>query len=441
MKPIKIKIHQLGAIRDSEVEISPVMFFSGESGLGKSYLALLCHYFFEVLLNNTRLTKLFDESEAYQFDRLRKTVTKERQSLPKLKTKDLEQWLAKDIVEYMRYMLQVDDVPCDITLNLPQEINLSFSYQLGDSGLSDKEDRYIFIRLPSLAMQVKDFDIIDRESPFAYTTRFYLRKILFGDISALEDVVILPPSRGAFFTEDITAKTGLFRRFVVRMEDLDTRKEHEPNISRSLLRKYEEIIGGRIVRRDRRYFYETDNLSIPISGTASSVKELAPLSLIISRSDMAKTAILFEEPEAHLHPCMQRKMADLLSMLISHGTYMQITTHSDYILRRLNELIMLGQLKEQYRMEDKEEQFEHKCAELRISPTLALDASGISAYYLEKKNDGTSRVERQSLENGRLSYKSFFRAIEEELRLTSLLEDMVSPPEETSVGSEADCQN
>lgn len=49
MEGITIHINRLGAIRDSVVKLKPIMIFSGESGLGKSYMAMLCHYVFIVL--------------------------------------------------------------------------------------------------------------------------------------------------------------------------------------------------------------------------------------------------------------------------------------------------------------------------------------------------------------------------------------------------------
>ena len=45
MKSVKINIKRLGAIRDSELYIKPLMIFSGESGLGKSCALFLCHSF------------------------------------------------------------------------------------------------------------------------------------------------------------------------------------------------------------------------------------------------------------------------------------------------------------------------------------------------------------------------------------------------------------
>ena len=41
MERITITIHRLGAIKDSVIEMKPIMVFSGESGLGKSYVAML----------------------------------------------------------------------------------------------------------------------------------------------------------------------------------------------------------------------------------------------------------------------------------------------------------------------------------------------------------------------------------------------------------------
>ena len=44
MRTVTFNITKLGAIRDSKIELKPLMLFSGESGLGKSYAAFLIHY-------------------------------------------------------------------------------------------------------------------------------------------------------------------------------------------------------------------------------------------------------------------------------------------------------------------------------------------------------------------------------------------------------------
>ena len=63
MKNVKIKIHQLGMIGESEeIALNRLMIFSGESGLGKSYLSIICHYIFAVLLDNKRINSFFEKN-------------------------------------------------------------------------------------------------------------------------------------------------------------------------------------------------------------------------------------------------------------------------------------------------------------------------------------------------------------------------------------------
>lgn len=46
MQLLSFRIHKLGLIQETdEIRLNRLMIFSGESGLGKSYLAMLCHYF------------------------------------------------------------------------------------------------------------------------------------------------------------------------------------------------------------------------------------------------------------------------------------------------------------------------------------------------------------------------------------------------------------
>ena len=60
MNKVTFNINQLGAIKDSKIEMKPFMLFSGESGLGKSYAAFLIHYLYVVLIND-RLNNFFVE--------------------------------------------------------------------------------------------------------------------------------------------------------------------------------------------------------------------------------------------------------------------------------------------------------------------------------------------------------------------------------------------
>ena len=53
--------------------------------------------------------------------------------------------------------------------------------------------------------------------------------------------------------------------------------------------------------------------------------------------------LIIDEPELNLHPENQRRVARLLARLVNLGIKIFITTHSDYIIKELNTLIMLNQ--------------------------------------------------------------------------------------------------
>lgn len=52
--------------------------------------------------------------------------------------------------------------------------------------------------------------------------------------------------------------------------------------------------------------------------------------------------LIVDEPELNLHPNNQRKIARILSMIANRGVKVIASTHSDYFIREINNLIMLN---------------------------------------------------------------------------------------------------
>jgi hypothetical protein len=95
----------------------------------------------------------------------------------------------------------------------------------------------------------------------------------------------------------------------------------------------------------------TERLGINLA--SSSVKALAGLTLFLRHRAQKGHFLIIDEPELNLHPHNQRLVARLLARLARSGLKVMISTHSDYILRELNNLIMLsrdkdGQLREKH---------------------------------------------------------------------------------------------
>lgn len=92
-----------------------------------------------------------------------------------------------------------------------------------------------------------------------------------------------------------------------------------------------------------------DAITLPIYIASSSVKSLFILDAYVSHIAKPGQILIIDEPELNLHPDNLRYMARLLAMLINNGVKLLFTTHSDYIIKELNNLIMLESLPENIR--------------------------------------------------------------------------------------------
>lgn len=418
MKCIKVRIDQLGRIRDSEILVSPLMVFSGESGLGKSYLALLCHYFFELLINTSRLNHFFVDNNI-DFNILSKDF-KDVGTALEIKKQDLETWMAKDAILYLRYMLGYDGISGQIEITLPESVpdTMAFTYKNELTGLVDKEEIYTILSLGNLRFRIQEKTQFD-ESPFAFLLRFVLIDYIFGNYQKLDSTFVLPPSRGPILTEQIIPTTGMYSEFLSDMAGLNRIKPRPDTASEIVLKLFKTILEGEVDKEETTYIYTTNDASMPVSAAAASIREIAPLQILAKKQDVSRCAILVEEPEAHLHPLKQRMMADIIGALSHNGAIMQITTHSDYFLRRLNELIMFAKAKKTTDDPDKLRTLSEK---VNIVEDMSIDESIIGAYLLRKQADNTSIAVKQDISNG-IPFAAFRDAILDNMNYQDILGD------------------
>ena len=98
-------------------------------------------------------------------------------------------------------------------------------------------------------------------------------------------------------------------------------------------------------------FDETNNINfhlnnqkdtLPLHLTSSTVKTYFGLWFYLQHMAQEGDVLMIDEPELSLHPNNQRKIARLLAQLVNKGIRVVISTHSDYMVREFNSLIMLG---------------------------------------------------------------------------------------------------
>jgi len=102
--------------------------------------------------------------------------------------------------------------------------------------------------------------------------------------------------------------------------------------------KLERIISGKVDYDNsaKDFIYRRAGADLSIKNTASGIKVFGILQLLVINDFMSKNTILiFDEPENHLHPKWQLKLADALVQFAKHGVYILVSSHSPYMIEAL----------------------------------------------------------------------------------------------------------
>ena len=119
---------------------------------------------------------------------------------------------------------------------------------------------------------------------------------------------------------------------------------------------------------------------LPLMNASSMVSELAPMVLYLRHVVKPGEVLIIEEPESNLHPAMQVEFMRQLAAVVNAGVRIMITTHSEWILDELANLVRLSELPP-----------EKRTPRLKNEP--ALDPRDVGVWLFERgKEDDGSRV-------------------------------------------------
>ncbi|MDP3331920.1 MAG: AAA family ATPase [Methylococcaceae bacterium] len=130
--------------------------------------------------------------------------------------------------------------------------------------------------------------------------------------------------------------------------------------------------------------YRSNNKKLPLHFSSSTVKTLFGLVFYLEHLAEEGDCLMIDEPELNLHPDNQRQVARVLAQLVNAGLKIIVSTHSDYFIRELNNLIMLKtcfsgatELQNKYGYQDNE----------------LLAANQVSAYLFDNKKIVSMRLD------------------------------------------------
>ncbi|MBY0378711.1 MAG: ATP-binding protein [Gammaproteobacteria bacterium] len=156
-----------------------------------------------------------------------------------------------------------------------------------------------------------------------------------------------------------------------------------------ILEAFQDIIGGeyKVSKDDEVQYIPSTNKSVKLSlvESSSAVRSLLDIGFYLRHVAAQGDLLMVDEPELNLHPENQRRVARLFAKLVNIGIKVFITTHSDYILKELNTLIMFNQDDKRLKMIAKKEKYDK---------SEFLDYKKICVYIAQKtqkKTDGAKR--------------------------------------------------
>ena len=118
----------------------------------------------------------------------------------------------------------------------------------------------------------------------------------------------------------------------------------------------QKILNGKVsVTKDGEVQFASNKAKtkkLPIHLSASLVKTLSSLIFYLKHLAKPNDLIIIDEPELNLHPNNQILITRFFAKLMNKGFRILMSTHSDYIIREINNLIMLGNINEPEKMKD-----------------------------------------------------------------------------------------
>lgn len=384
---MKFHFENLGLLDQVDLELADLTLVCGENNTGKTYATYAVYGFLRswrgILrdLLEPELDQLLKHTNVYHIDLVRMFDGKVNDYLRRM-GKTYVRWLPRAFATGASVF---ENTVCVPSSNFPTDL-LAKTYQRSvQSGPSGK----ILATLqksagsPMLEVLVADPDVL--QHPFGGLTNFIIDAIadtVFADhiprvhiasaertgvaifrkeldmartrmLKALHQVDSKESKRNAFqsvikavMDADYALPVEDNVEFIRQLEDIDKRSGEIAKTNSELLSAFDEIIKGSYKVVKNQLVFQAKGAGkqrFTMNEASSSIRALLDVGFYLRCKAEAGDLFMLDEPELNLHPKNQRAFARLVARMVNAGIKVFITTHSDYLVKELNTLIMLNQ--------------------------------------------------------------------------------------------------
>ena len=147
--------------------------------------------------------------------------------------------------------------------------------------------------------------------------------------------------------------SGVLADFLEQLIEVDGRLRPWQKLEQDMGESIEEAILGGSVHIHRsavieypRFTYRPKGWKkdLPLMNASSMVSELAPVVLYLRHIVGPGNMLIVEEPESHLHPAVQVELTRQLAALVDAGVRVIVTTHSEWLLEELANIVRRSEL-------------------------------------------------------------------------------------------------
>lgn len=376
---LKFKLENIGLIEKTEVSLNDFTLICGQNNTGKTYITYSIYGFLDSWSNLIDFDidkSIFEELEENGFYSIDVSIYKN-------KVENILKNLSKKYTDELSRVFSVEDewfnnskfevIIENFQLNLEIELESTFSSSKKDVLQLRKAQNSSLLEIstlmPNAKKQLPHFVLeagINRalgeiyfkeyfKTPFIITSERTGISLFYKELDINKNVMVEHITNNKskdinpfqLFQDSISRYAIPILHNINYTRDLGDgvcKKKSFLNGDKETLGYFSDILQGsyKVINKEVFFITKKNKKQIPMYFSSSATKSLIELFFYIQHSAQKDDLLIIDEPELNLHPDNHMKIARLLAHLLNKGINIFITTHSDYLIKELNNLIRLN---------------------------------------------------------------------------------------------------